>query len=50
MTLETSMGYEGFSRFAVTFTDKNGGEEQMKLFFHRRGLSWKLAAMTLPRL
>ena len=50
MTLRTSMGYESFSRFAVTFTDKNGGDEQMKLYFHRRGLSWKLAAMTLPKL
>jgi Protein of unknown function (DUF2939) len=50
MLLETSMGYESFSRFAVTFTDKRTRVEHMKLIFHRRGLSWKLAGMTLPRL
>jgi hypothetical protein len=50
VTLTTSMGYEGLNRFAVTFTDRAAGEEQVKFFLHRRGLSWKLAAMTLPRL
>ncbi len=46
---DTSMSYESFDRFVVTFKKKGSADEAMGLVFNRDGMfSWKLSALRLP--
>ena len=46
---ETTMGYQGFNRFMVTFKDKGASDAPVRMIFKRSGIiSWKLVALRIP--